>query len=107
MEKHLTKLIHSDQTGFVNGRYRGQNIRLLSDIMEFSDRKKFQGILLFLDFEKAFDTLKWWFICKTFKVFNFGTKFRKWFNVLYNSVQISVVNCGFMTYYLEIRRGVR
>ena len=57
MEKHLTKLIYSVQTGFVNGRYRGQNIRLLSDIMEFSDSgKKFQGILLFLDFEKAFDT---------------------------------------------------
>ena len=29
MEEHLPKLIHSDQTGFVDGRYIGQNIRLL------------------------------------------------------------------------------
>ena len=34
------KLIHSDQTGFVNERYIGQNIRLLSDIMEFSESQK-------------------------------------------------------------------
>ena len=107
MEQHLPKLIHSDQTGFVNGRYIGQNIRLLSDIMEFSDRKNFQGILLFVDFEKAFDTLEWSFISKTLEVFNFGNKFKKWFTVLYNGVQSSVVNGGFMTNYFEITRGVR
>lgn len=107
MEQHLPKLIHSDQTGFVNGRYIGQNIRLLSDIMNFLDSKKYQGILLFVDFEKAFDTLEWSFISKTLEAFNFGNKFKKWFNVLYNSVQSSVVNGGFMTNYFEITRGVR
>ena len=40
MEKVLPKLVHSDQTGFVNGRYIGQNIRLLNDIMEYTDIKK-------------------------------------------------------------------
>ena len=103
----VPKLIHSDQIGFVNGRYIGQNIRLLSDIMEFLDSKKCQGILLFVDFEKAFDTLEWSFISKTLEVFNFGNKFKKWFNVLYNSVQSLVVNGGFMTNYFEITRGVR
>ena len=107
MEQHLPKLVHTDQTGFVNERYIGQNIRLLSDIMEFLDSKKCQGILLFVDFEKAFDTLEWSFISKTLEVFNFGNKFKKWFNVLYNSVQSSVVNGGFMTNYFEITRGVR
>ena len=107
MEQHLPKLIHSDQTGFVNGRYIGRNIRLLSDIMEFSDSKNFQGIPLFVDFEKAFDTLEWSFISKTLEVFNFGNKFKKWFTVLYNGVQSSVVNGGFMTNYFEITRGVR
>ena len=40
MELLLLKLIHTDQTGFINGRYIGQNIRLLCDIMELSDTKK-------------------------------------------------------------------
>ena len=107
LEQYLPKLIHSDQTGFVNGRYIGQNIRLLSDIMEFSDSKRFQGIFLFVDFEKAFDTLEWSFISKTLEVFNFGSNFKKWFTVLYKGVQSSVLNGGFMTNYFEITRGVR
>ena len=36
LEQFLPNLIHSDQTGYVRGRYIGQNIRLLSDIMELS-----------------------------------------------------------------------
>ena len=76
MEQHLPKQIHYDQTGFVNGRYIGQNIRLLSDIMEFSDSKKCQGIPLFVDLEKAFDTLEWSLTSKTLEVFNFGNKFK-------------------------------
>ena len=57
MENILPKLVHSDQTGFVNGRYVGQNIRLLNDIMVYTDIKKLPGIFLFVDFEKAFDTI--------------------------------------------------
>ena len=34
IEPILNKLVHSDQTGFVKGRYIGENIGLISDIME-------------------------------------------------------------------------
>ena len=77
MELLLPKLIHMDQTGFINGRYIGQNIRLLCDIMELLDTKKYQGIFLFVDFEKAFDTLEWSFTLKTLEAFSFGDNFKK------------------------------
>ena len=107
MELILPKLIHTDQTGFISGRYIGQNIILLCDIMEFSDSKKIQGILLFVDFEKAFDTLEWSFILKTLEAFNFGDNFKKWVSVLYNNAQSSIMNGGFITNYFEISRGLR
>ena len=50
----LPKLIHPDQTGFIKERFIGQNIRLLNDLMEYTDEQKIPGILLFIDFEKAF-----------------------------------------------------
>ena len=34
IEKVLTLLINPDQTGFIKGRYIGQNVRLLNDILE-------------------------------------------------------------------------
>lgn len=72
IEKYLPKLINSDQTGFVKGRYIGQNKRLLSDIMEYLDAKKTSGLLLLIDFEKAFDSLEWNFMNKALNAFSFG-----------------------------------
>jgi hypothetical protein len=34
-----------------------------------------EGIIVFLDFEKAFDTIKWNVIYDALELFNFGPKF--------------------------------
>ena len=39
IEVALPGLIHPDQTGFVKGRYIGENIRLITDLMEYTNRK--------------------------------------------------------------------
>ena len=77
IETSLPSLIHSDQTGFIKGRYIRQNIHLLNDLMNFTDVNKIPDILLFIDFEKAFDTLEWSFLHQALEIFNFGPKIRK------------------------------
>ena len=104
IEKYLPKLINLDQTGFVKGRYIGLNIRLLSDITEYLDAKKTLGLLLFIDFEKAFDSLEWDFITKALNAFNFGPNVKKWISIFYNGVQSAVMNGGFLTTYFNISR---
>ena len=54
-----------------------QNIRLLNDIMAYTNIEKLPGILLFVDFEKAFDSIEWNLIFKVLEVFNFGPVIRK------------------------------
>ena len=71
------KLIHPDQTGLIKGRYIGKNVRLLEDILEYTDIKKIPGILLFIDFEKAFYTIEWSFIQNVLKRFYLGQVIRK------------------------------
>ena len=56
IEASLPKLINSDQTGFIKGRYIGENIRLIIDIMEYTKAHNIPGILVSLDFRKAFDS---------------------------------------------------
>ena len=68
----LPSLIHPDQTGFVKGRYIGENIRLIADVMEQTRKLNLSGILLSLDFQKAFDTLEWSCISRVLKLYNFG-----------------------------------
>ena len=103
----LPKLIHPDQTGFIKERFIGQNIRLLNDLMEYTDEQKIPGILLFIDFEKAFDTIEWTFIQNVLKCFNFGPVIRKWISVLYKDVESAVINGGYSSNYFKVSRGVR
>lgn len=40
--------------------------------MEQTEQQDIPGILLLLDFRKAFDTIEWNFIRQTLSLFNFG-----------------------------------
>ena len=58
----------ADQTGFLKGQFIGENIRLIDGVINFAEAENIPGLLLFLDFEKVFDTVEWVFIKK--KPFN-------------------------------------
>jgi len=58
LEKVLPKLVNPDQTGYVKGRYIGENIRLIEDLMFYTEKENLPGIAVFLDFRKAFDTIE-------------------------------------------------
>ena len=78
---HLDKLINNDQTGFIKGRFIGENIRLIYDLMQYTEENNIPGLLLLIDFEKAFDSLSWTFVNKTLSLFNFGKYIKRWFNI--------------------------
>jgi len=73
----LQKLISHDQTGSIKNRFIGENIRFLDGVIKYTAAKNIPGLLLFLDFEKAFDTLEWPFIQRTLQHFGFGLSFQK------------------------------
>jgi len=70
METTLPFLIHTDQTGFIKGRYIEENIRLMCDLLEQTKTDKSSGILLSIDFRKAFDTLEWPIMHKALETYN-------------------------------------
>ena len=61
----LPNLIDNDQTGFLKGRFIGENIYLIDSVIKYTTAENIHGLLLFLDFEKAFDTVEWSFLHKT------------------------------------------
>ena len=107
LEKLLTFLINPDQTGFIKGRYIGQSIRLINDILEQTKLRNIPSILLQLDFRKAFDTIEWEFIQRTIALFNFGGSIQRWISIFYVNTESAVLNNGFCTNYFRLSRGVR
>ena len=69
--------------------------------------KDIPGLLLFVDFEKAFDTLEWSFIVKTLKYYNFGPSLISWVNTLYCYANSVILNNGWSSGFFSINRGVR
>ena len=53
--------------------------------MEYMDVKEISGILLFIDFEKAFDSTEWNFIKRSLEWFNLRPFITRWFSTLYNN----------------------
>lgn len=105
--KHLPKLINASQTGFVKGRNISENIRTLSDIMEYLKDNSQPGILINIDFEKAFDSLNWNFMEITLNKFNFGPSFTQWVKTLYNNISSCIINNGHTSKFFPVCRGVR
>ena len=107
LEKVLPKIINPDRAGYVKGRYIGENVRLILDIMSYTDKTKVPGVALFFDFRKAFDTIEWDFLIDTLGKFNFGPDVRNWVKIFYNNVTSCVLNNGHASEFFTLERGVR
>ena len=59
VEAVLPNVINANQTGYIKGRFIGENVRLISDIINYTATKNLFGLTAFLDFEKAFDSIEW------------------------------------------------
>lgn len=77
MKMVLNKIISKEQTGFLKDRYIGENTRIIYDMLHLAEENNVPGLLLLIDFEKAFDSLSWSFIQKTLTYFNFGESIKK------------------------------
>ena len=107
IEQMLPSLIHPDQTGFVEGRYISENIRLISDVMDQTKKLNCPGILLSLNFQKAFDTLEWPCIHNVLNIYHFGDSLRNWIKVFYTDIESAVLNNGYATNWIKPSTGVR
>jgi hypothetical protein len=61
------KLISPKQTTFIKGRYIVDGAVMLHEIVHELHRKKMQGVILKIDFEKAYDNVRWDFVDEVMK----------------------------------------
>ena len=74
----LPSIINDSQTGFIKGRYIGENIRLIFDIIDNAEEQNESGMIFFTDFEIAFDSLVHQYMFKCLKHFSFGDNLLRW-----------------------------
>ena len=86
LKPYLDNLINKTQNGFVPG-------------MNYTEKHNVPGMLVLIDFEKAFDSISWTFIYKTLEFFGFGKSFINWiklFNTVNTDIKATIIQCGFL-----------
>ena len=100
----LLKVIHivvdKDQTCGVPGRFIGENVALLHDVVYYCTSFDIPVAVLSLDQEKAFDRVNWDFMHSTLSTMGFGPSFISWVNLFYNRVQSAVNVNGYLSPFL-------
>ena len=71
-----------------------ENLRVIYDVMKFTEEQKIPGLIMLINFEKAFDSLSWNFLHKCLKYLNFGESIRQWIKVFYKDVSSAVIQSG-------------
>ena len=82
-------------------------MRSVFDVMDLTLKENVPGLLIFIDFQKAFDSLEWNFLLSCLEAFNFGPDFIRWVKTFYKNIQSCVINNGLMSDYFTLERGVR
>ena len=89
----LQNLVDNDQTGSLKGRSIEENICLISNVISYTELKNIPGLLLFVDFEKAFE--------KTPHHFGFGSSLIKWIHLFYYDNQSCAINSSWLAGFFE------
>ena len=107
MKKIIHSLISYDQTAYIKGRYIGESVCLIDDLLKYAENENIDRILFAADIEKAFDSVDHNFMYASLKKFEFGKYFVQWIKTLFKNSQSCVMNNGTSTRYFSVERGTR
>ena len=107
MKNILELIVESDQTGFIDNRFIGENTRLLFDTSTYNVIENVPGLLIIVDYAKTFDTIEWSFIDQCLNLFNFGEHFSSWVKLLRTDFISRVEQCGNFSEDIVLSRGCR
>ena len=103
----LNDIISEPQSGFISGRSIGDCTRLIYNLMSYTKKHNIPGLLMLIDFEKAFDSVSWNFLYNVLEAFGFDENFINWIKLFNNDIKAYITQCGILSQPIPIERGCR
>ena len=108
----LNTIVGKHQKAYIPGRYIAECTRNTYDLFIYAKVNNAPGMLLMIDFEKAFDSVDFRFLVASLELFGFGEHFITWIKIILGCKEgtqfnaVTVVN-GNISRPFEIKRGCR
>ncbi|RVX21695.1 Transposon TX1 uncharacterized 149 kDa protein [Vitis vinifera] len=103
----LHETIHSTQGAFVQGRQILDAVLIANEIVDEKRRSGEEGVILKIDFEKAYDHVSWDFLDQVLEKKGFSPRWRKWMRGCLSSVSFAVLVNGNAKGWVKTFRGLR
>ena len=107
IKKVLPDLIDGSQSAFIEGRGLADSVLLANEVIEDIRRRRKRGLCLKVDFEKAYDSVRWDFLYDMLGRLGFHSVWIKWIRGCLESATISVLVNGSPTEEFQPMRGLR
>ena len=107
LKQLIPKLVSSCQTGFIKGRFIGENTRLMSDVAAYVKQNRQTALFISLDIEGAFNSVSWSFIKAILRHQGFPGDFVQWFEILYEGSVARILYNGNLSGPIRLHRSCR
>jgi hypothetical protein len=101
------KLISETQTAFILGRYILEGVIILHETLHELRVSKVPGVILKLDFEKAYDKVNWKFMMEVLRKKNFPDKWLDWMKQIIEGGKVGININGTPGSFFNTHRGLR
>lgn len=101
------KLVDRVQTTFIMGRYILDGVVILHETLHELKRRKLKGVILKIDFEKAYDSVKWSFVREVLLKKGFNDQLVNWIMSIVEGGKVCININGENGPYFKTHRGLR
>ncbi|GKF57332.1 RNA-directed DNA polymerase, eukaryota, reverse transcriptase zinc-binding domain protein, partial [Tanacetum coccineum] len=103
----LGDLVNKVQSAFVADRQIIDGPFILDEVLQWCRRKKKHALIFKVDFQKAFDSVRWDFVDDVLNKFGFGDRWRTWIQSSLRSSRGSILVNGSPTEEFQFFRGLK
>nr|GEV40636.1 RNA-directed DNA polymerase, eukaryota [Tanacetum cinerariifolium] len=103
----IPDLISDVQSAFISNRKILDGPFILNELLSLCKYKKLKAMVFKVDFEKAFDSIRWDYLDDVLKSFGFGDKWRGWISGCLKSAKGYVLVNGSPTPKFQFHRGLK
>ncbi|GJV21924.1 RNA-directed DNA polymerase, eukaryota [Tanacetum coccineum] len=103
----LGDIVNEVQSAFISDRQILDGPFILNEVIQWCKSKKKQSLIFKVDFEKAYDSVRWDFLDDVLKKFGFGNKWRDWIQKCLRSSRGSIIINGSPTEEFQFFKGLK